>query len=286
MTRSEIRRRFDEIVAFAEVEKFLDTPVKRYSSGMQVRLAFAVAAHLEPEILIIDEVLAVGDVEFQRKCLGKMEAASRSGRTVLFVSHNMAAVRRLCSRAVYLRAGKVRGVGGADEMVGQYLLEASRGEARTLAGGITLGELQLLRFELAPNPVDSGQSLEFLVELRAAQSVRLRELAVLVHSADGSRIAILDLRGCGLPASLEAGELWVGRGSIKAVPLIEGEYQVGLYACAGEFKGNLPDLLLLGVRPRGGNGLHTAYAPAYRGVLELDFEAERLNTGPRCACVQ
>src|SRR5690349_15842511 len=102
MTRAEIRKKFDEIVAFAEVEKFLDTPVKRYSSGMYVRLAFAVAAHLEPEILVVDEVLAVGDAEFQRKCIGKMSEVADHGRTVLFVSHNLAAVELLCPRSIYL----------------------------------------------------------------------------------------------------------------------------------------------------------------------------------------
>lgn len=107
MTRAEIKRKFDEIVAFAEVEKFLDTPVKRYSSGMYVRLAFAVAAHLEPEILIVDEVLAVGDAEFQKKCLGKMKDVAGHGRTVLFVSHNMSAVRQLCDRAVQFGGGRV-----------------------------------------------------------------------------------------------------------------------------------------------------------------------------------
>ena len=106
MTRAEIRRKFDEIVAFAEVEKFLDTPVKRYSSGMYVRLAFAVAAHLEPEILVVDEVLAVGDAEFQKKCLGKMNSvATVEGRTVLFVSHNMAVVQHLCERVILLKNG-------------------------------------------------------------------------------------------------------------------------------------------------------------------------------------
>src|SRR5262249_27131479 len=99
MTRAEIRRKFDEIVAFAEVERFLDTPVKRYSSGMYVRLAFAVAAHLDPEILVVDEVLAVGDAEFQKKCLGKMSEVAGGGRTILFVTHNMAAVQALCSRS-------------------------------------------------------------------------------------------------------------------------------------------------------------------------------------------
>ena len=106
MRRAEIARKFDEIVAFAEVEKFIDTPVKFYSSGMYVRLAFAVAAHLEPEILLVDEVLAVGDAAFQKKCLGKMGDVARQGRTVIFVSHNMDAIRRLCGRGVWLEIGR------------------------------------------------------------------------------------------------------------------------------------------------------------------------------------
>ena len=122
MTQREIRKKFDEIVAFAEVEKFIDTPVKRYSSGMYVRLAFAVAAHLEPEILIVDEVLAVGDAEFQKKCLGKMDEVSRSqGRTVLFVSHNMEAVLKLCTRAVFIEDGRVRTIGDVKNVVPSYL---------------------------------------------------------------------------------------------------------------------------------------------------------------------
>ena len=126
MTRAEIRRKFDEIVAFAEVEKFLDTPVKRYSTGMYVRLAFAVAAHLEPEILIVDEVLAVGDAEFQKKCLGKMDEVSRrDGRTVLFVSHNMGVVTSLCPMAIWLDGGSIRERGAAREVISEYL---SRGE--------------------------------------------------------------------------------------------------------------------------------------------------------------
>src|SRR6202044_1606857 len=121
MSRVEITRKLDEIVAFAEIEKFLDTPVKRYSSGMYVRLAFAVAAHLEPEILIVDEVLAVGDAAFQKKCLGKMQEVARSeGRTVIFVSHNIAAVLQLTSRAVVLDKGRVRFYGPTEEAVEQY----------------------------------------------------------------------------------------------------------------------------------------------------------------------
>lgn len=121
MSKSEIKSKFDEIVAFSEVEKFLDTPVKRYSSGMYVRLAFAVAAHLEPEILIVDEVLAVGDAEFQKKCLGKMKEVSGEGRTVLFVSHNMAAVRNLCDKAILLNKGTVTLQGSVDEVINEYL---------------------------------------------------------------------------------------------------------------------------------------------------------------------
>ena len=123
MKRSYIEQRFDEIVAFAEIERFLDTPVKRYSSGMYVRLAFAVAAHLEPEILIVDEVLAVGDAQFQKKCLGKIGDVAKEGRTVLFVSHNMAAVKALCNRAMLLEAGSITHDGKVDEVVETYLME-------------------------------------------------------------------------------------------------------------------------------------------------------------------
>ncbi len=122
MRRTEIQRKFDEIVAFSEVEKFLDTPVKRYSSGMFVRLAFAVAAHLEPEILIVDEVLAVGDMNFQNKCLGKMEDVSKNeGRTVLFVSHNMGTIRRLCNQGILLKGGHVQIAGDINAVAGEYL---------------------------------------------------------------------------------------------------------------------------------------------------------------------
>lgn len=121
MTKAEIRRKFDEIVAFAEVEKFLDTPVKRYSSGMYVRLAFAVAAHLEPEVLIIDEVLAVGDAQFQKKCLGKMNDVAKDGRTVLFVSHNFAALQHLCTRAILLHGGCLTGSGDVSGVLAQYV---------------------------------------------------------------------------------------------------------------------------------------------------------------------
>jgi lipopolysaccharide transport system ATP-binding protein len=158
MTRSEIKQRFDEIVAFAEVEKFLDTPVKRYSSGMYVRLAFAVAAHLEPELLIVDEVLAVGDAEFQKKCLGKMESVARGqGRTVLFVSHNMDAIARLCSRCLLLRDGAVHQLGDTRSVISTYL----GGE-----GGITF------RFTAAAGHAAAPDAAARLVEVFVHNRVR------------------------------------------------------------------------------------------------------------------
>jgi lipopolysaccharide transport system ATP-binding protein len=126
MRRTEIESKFDEIVAFAELEKFLDTPVKRYSSGMYMRLAFAVASHLEPEILVVDEVLAVGDAQFQKKCLGKMSDVSKQGRTVLFVSHNMTAVQSLCRRAAWLQQGRIVDEGAVSDVVSNYLKTASQ----------------------------------------------------------------------------------------------------------------------------------------------------------------
>jgi lipopolysaccharide transport system ATP-binding protein len=140
MKRTEIIESFDEIVAFAEVEKFIDTPVKRYSSGMYMRLAFAVAAHLRPEVLIVDEVLAVGDAAFQKKCLGKMQDVAEGGRTVLFVSHNMASLARLCSRAILLREGKVTDDGPTSKVIGAYMTGSS-GESPSSVDYVSRGRL-------------------------------------------------------------------------------------------------------------------------------------------------
>jgi lipopolysaccharide transport system ATP-binding protein len=133
MKREEVNRKFDEIVAFAQVERFLDTPVKRYSSGMYLRLAFAVAAHLEPEILLLDEVLTVGDALFQKKCLGKMEEVGRQGRTVLFVSHSMDSVRQLCGRVLFIRSGVLHEDGKPETVVASYLKDISNAEDNRLA---------------------------------------------------------------------------------------------------------------------------------------------------------
>ena len=162
MTRSEIKRKFDEIVAFSEVNKFLDTPVKRYSSGMYVRLAFAVAAHLEPEILIVDEVLAVGDAQFQKKCLGKMEEVGREGRTVLFVSHNMAAIQALCSRGIVLQNGIIISDDDVKMSIGRYLSNDQKTHTKDLANVQRLarhctGEARITAFSI--RNIDSQSDL-------------------------------------------------------------------------------------------------------------------------------
>ena len=171
MSRAEIRKKFDEIVAFAEVEKFLDTPVKRYSSGMYVRLAFAVAAHLEPEILIVDEVLAVGDAEFQKKCLGKMNDVSRrEGRTVLFVSHNMAAVTNLCPTVIWLDRGAIVECGATRELIDNYLTRRGADREQFVA----LGDIP--RSQWIKDDRLRLQSIEWLsdVPLRHSEPVKAR----------------------------------------------------------------------------------------------------------------
>jgi len=156
MKRGEIQKKFKEIVAFSEVEKFLDTPLKHYSSGMYMRLAFSVAAHLESEILIVDEVLAVGDMQFQRKCLGKMESVAKEGRTVLFVSHNMSAVRKLCTKGMLLRAGKASDLMKIDDLVDTYLAERTKGfedvSIKLEKLGIEFSNFQINNYALSKKP--------------------------------------------------------------------------------------------------------------------------------------
>ncbi|MCA1832480.1 MAG: ABC transporter ATP-binding protein [Actinobacteria bacterium] len=187
MSRRDIRRRFDEIVAFAETERFLDTPVKRYSSGMYVRLAFAVAAHLETEILIVDEVLAVGDADFQRKCLGEMEGLRQQGRTLLFVSHNLVAIESVCHRAIYLEQGRVAFDGRADDAVSTYISRSEREGQRASRG----------RFDRTQTPEDGAIRITG-VELRRngkslTDSLRLGDslqVTVLGDRLVGKRLAL------------------------------------------------------------------------------------------------
>jgi lipopolysaccharide transport system ATP-binding protein len=181
MSRREIRSKFDEIVEFSGIGKFIDTPVKRYSSGMYVRLAFAVAAHLDPEVLIIDEVLAVGDYEFQQRCMGRIEDISNSGRTVLFVSHDMQAITRLCNRAYWLDGGIVRAEGAADEVVSRYLQEAAGAGAQVSFAPDVAPRTAALRVESARVVDENGQPVHS-VDVRYSVGI---EVCFVVHGETG-----------------------------------------------------------------------------------------------------
>jgi lipopolysaccharide transport system ATP-binding protein len=201
MKRREIDRKFDEIAAFSGVETFLDTPLKHYSSGMQLRLAFSVAAHLEPEVLLVDEVLAVGDLEFQKKCLGKMEEVTRGGRTVLFVSHNMGAVRRICTRGVWLDGGGVRRMGTAAECVDAYTASVEAVETgtgifdlrarkdRAGAGSVLLRELRLMDSENRTRAsVEFGEAFTLVFEIECIRSTPSCFVGVTLLAADGASV--------------------------------------------------------------------------------------------------
>jgi lipopolysaccharide transport system ATP-binding protein len=190
MSKEEIKRKFDEIVAFAEVEKFLDTPVKRYSSGMYVRLAFAVAAHLEPEILIVDEVLAVGDTQFQKKCLGKMGKVAQEGRTVLFVSHNMPAIRTLCSTGIVLDKGKVIYSGSTSQCIAAYEARnsQSQGSIWTRSSDQQEGNLVVTQIKSALHGEQPNLSLELDIVLESRSKHKPAFLAVDILDTSGTGI--------------------------------------------------------------------------------------------------
>ena len=276
MSRGEIKRKFDEIVAFSEIERFLDTPVKRYSSGMYVRLAFAVAAHLEPEVLIVDEVLAVGDAEFQKKCLGKMQdVATKEQRTVLFVSHNMPAMQTLCTKAIYLKSGKVEAVGNVESIVKQYFRENEGAPRVAFEEPVDIGaSFKLLALEFAPNPVESGASLRFGFTLLAVKSVKLTDLSLLIDSAQNVRLALMDMRPIGLPVTIAAGETRRVEGAIELLPLVEGDYSVGLSVNTGNGWEVVLDLSRLTVLARTGSAGVVPYQAVYRGSVELKFNAK------------
>jgi lipopolysaccharide transport system ATP-binding protein len=235
MTRGEIKQKFDEIVAFAEVEKYLDTPVKRYSSGMYVRLAFAVAAHLEPEIMIVDEVLAVGDAQFQKKCLGKMGDVANEGRTVLFVSHNVAAITSLCSRSMLLDRGYVKQSGQTSLVVASYISSGSADSKEICLldhPNRTLGHQQLLtriRLDLeSGNVAYYERPLKLILDYDFPYPIATPQFVISVHTTTGSRVFTLisDYQQNNVPNSLQ------GEGriecQIKNLPLLPGAYFISL----------------------------------------------------------
>jgi homopolymeric O-antigen transport system ATP-binding protein len=243
MKRSEIHRRFDEIVAFSEIERFLETPVKHYSSGMYTRLAFAVAAHLEPEILIVDEVLAVGDAAFQKKCLGKMGDVARHGRTVLLVSHNMAAIENLCPTSILLSGGRIANQGCTRNVIRSYLQTLGSFAAETRIASRTdrtgTGEVRLTSFHLEDTDgrpltaVTSGMDVVFVFgfECRRERKVWKVDPGLSLGTNDGYTLTVFYSSYTG--STLDA----VGRGTFRCridrFPLSAGRYTVGARLVAG-----------------------------------------------------
>lgn len=242
MTRAEIKSQFDAIVDFAGVEKFLDTPVKRYSSGMYVRLAFAVAAHLRSEILIVDEVLAVGDAEFQKKCLGKMKEVSTDGRTVLFVSHNIASILELCSRAILLQTGSFIMLGPTNETVHRYVEGEPRAEKvdlkhrrdRTGTGDVRTVEFRIC--DIQGNSLRSVQSrspAKFVVEIESRDTMSNLSASIDIDTVGGQRIATLFSLFDGTTMSTGRGRSVLECTLHEGLPLNPGIYSVNIYLGSG-----------------------------------------------------
>jgi lipopolysaccharide transport system ATP-binding protein len=239
MKHREIAAKFDEIVEFAGISKFIDTPVKRYSSGMYVRLGFAVAAHLEPEILIIDEVLAVGDAAFQKKCLGKMDEVSKSGRTILFVSHNMAAVRQLCSRCILLREGQIELNGQPDEIIERYLhlavnhrnfcdLDELDHVRKTLALYVQLFRVE---FDIKTRASFAGNDdIPIIITVRGNKTVDNVRFSLVLCQTSGEPIGIVF---CPTGCTVADGEKARFRLVLRDLRLAPGQYSICFYVGTG-----------------------------------------------------
>ena len=241
MKKIEIEQKFDEIVRFAEIEKFLDTPVKRYSSGMYVRLAFAVAAHLEPEILVVDEVLAVGDAAFQKKCMGKMGDVAKEGRTVLFVSHNMAAIRRICSRVILVDSGHISKSGNVDTVISHYLQNSSHIASYSdiqqlidLLPSDPIFKLKSIKIFQNGNTineiVENGTPLEIIIQYQVLE--KTHGLRVYFDLCDTDEVILFrsfhDEQSEGIPL-MEPGE-YISKAVIPANILGPVQYELRIYA--------------------------------------------------------
>jgi lipopolysaccharide transport system ATP-binding protein len=270
MSRREITRKFDEIVAFAELEKFVDTPVKHYSSGMYVRLAFAVAAHLEPEILLVDEVLAVGDINFQKKCLGKMGDVARAGRTVVLVSHQLNQIRRLSHRVIWIDAGGIRLDGSTHKVVAAYESAMTSGDRSNGMPHKSSAKAQFLRWEIAGAPPDQPYLLStlglvtvnFVVEL--AQPVTNAEHGLALFNSERQ----LMWARAAQQLSLEPG-VHVFSHSFPSLPLRPGAYQwqVSLWENSDmlDHWDCVPDMIIA-------TEIHQHYMDEWNGILNLPSE--------------
>jgi len=269
MTRGEVRQKFDEMVSFADVERFIDTPVKHYSSGMHMRLAFAVAAHLETDILLVDEVLAVGDASFQKKCLAKIENVAGHGRTVLFVSHNMTAMQSLCGRVIHLANGKIEGDGEPQHEINDYL---SRATVSQMHNKRKVGDaLTLMNMSVSPNPVKSGGDVRFQFDLLAKNPVQLNEAQLVLFALEGPRVGIVDLRPAGFPFTMRTGDSARIEAVLRSIPLVDHQYRVALWVDWG-VSASVVDIADLTISPAQTNELYAPYPASARGLVEFKTE--------------
>jgi lipopolysaccharide transport system ATP-binding protein len=228
MSRAEIRRTFDEIVSFAEVERFLDTPVKRYSSGMYMRLAFSVAVHLRSEILVVDEVLAVGDAQFQKKCFDRLQSVGREGRCILFVSHNLASMRQICTRGVVLDHGRVAMTGEINAAVDEYVASRDHSLERTAETG--MATIADVRIEPAGGgTIKTFDPVRVRVRLRAKHRIVDPGLYVGFLTKENLRLAGLDFKDFRTTVPIEPGESVVIGFDIDQFPLMPGSYELEIH---------------------------------------------------------
>ena len=274
MRKAEIKRKFDEIIDFAGVERYVDTPVKRYSSGMYVRLAFAVAAHLESEILIVDEVLAVGDAEFQKKCLGKMGDVSKGeGRTILFVSHNMDSIRTLCNQGMVLNNGSILFNGEVDAAINTYLRSSKDEGLVTSVSEVSLSpDVTLESFEINKSTLVSHQDLEFKLRVRSSHINHFSAAAIFIFDELEQKVAFFDLRCKELYLVSDSNENIEIKGSFKNLPLLPGVYKLGVHLQSNLLYKDFFDLLRFQVLQKGLADDNLPYPLPVRGKAEIDYD--------------
>lgn len=273
MSRAEIKSKFDEIVDFSGVEKFLDTPVKRYSSGMYVRLAFSVAAHLDPEILVVDEVLAVGDAEFQKKCLGKMEDAStKEGRTVLFVSHNMDLIYNLCSKAIYLNQGKIEMYDNCEITIKDYIKHKNESDAKQQVSNYHLKneDLKLENFEISKSELDLYSNLNYSITINSKIKNKITGLALLIYNEWDERVAVIDLRTHEILEHAKSNTRYTINGEIKNINLLPGIYNIGLYIDSIIITKNFFNILSIIIKENYTDNEILPYPLKARGICSLE----------------
>ena len=265
LKKAEIQAKFDEIVDFSGVEQFIDTPLKHYSSGMQLRLAFSVAAHLEPEILVIDEVLAVGDAEFQKKCLGKMDEVSKGGRTVIFVSHNISMLEKLCQRGIVLNSGRIQKDENMLESLHFYtnLLEKKKLDSRlplSIDSNLILENLEI--------KLQKESTCIFLI-FKFKDKPKILDFCLIINSLSGVRIGIIDLRPKITAVQYSESEATWKIETAK-LNLVNGVYAVGIYVGTSMIKKDEYDVLYLTIDNQNSNSDIVSYPNEHKGFWEIE----------------